>query len=640
MKGSHNSIQKKLRRVILITCGIVLLLTCAASFTYEYFTYRNISKRALSTLGKIVAANSTAALAFDNKEDADEILSALTAQQHLVVACLYDKDGQVFAVYPKTLSPKNYPSLLQQEGYVFRNGFIEGFEPVKEGEDHLGTLFLRSDMQEVYGRFRLYGIMALLSILVSFLLAYQLAKRLQKSISTPILKLAETARIVSDHKDYSVRATKESEDEIGLLTDAFNHMLTQIERQNAEINAWTANLEEKVTIRTGELQKANSILQQQNEFIQTIIDSSVDIIAVFNKKLEYVILNKQAEITYKRGKEEFIGRSLFEIFPRLKGTAMAGNLNRALAGEFVHDEMYKSVVSDRYFENFFIPLKDKDDNTERVLVIAHDISTIMQANEKLKLMNTELEKSNQELEQFAYVASHDLQEPLRKIQTFSDLCEKNIPYPDILKRYLQKINSSAGRMSNLISAVLNYSRLAKDGQEFKPVDLNEVVANIRNDLELVIEEKKAIITTSHLPVIPAIQLQMGQLFLNLISNSLKFCKNQPRISITAKTITAQEVATKVILKKASYTELIVEDNGIGFEQQYASRIFSIFQRLHSGSEFAGTGIGLALCKKIVENHGGAITVQSEPGKGTKFFIYLPLAPDFKEQGAAMQQVSD
>ncbi len=638
MKQKEISIQRKLMQMIMLTCGAVLILTCAAFFTYEFLTYRDITKRELSTLGEIIAANSTASLAFDNKEDADEILSALKAQKHLVAACLYDKEGTVFSTYPSHLPASSFPK-PKSSGYSFRGAYLEGFEPVIQGSTRLGTLFLKSDMKGVNSRFQLYGIIAITFIILSFIFAYLLSRRLQKSISSPILELAETASIVSERQDYSVRATKKTHDEIGVLTDAFNHMLMQIEKQNEEITALNLNLEEKVRKRTGELEGANTILKQQNEFIETIIDSSVDLIAVFDNRLHYLVLNKQADEIYKLKREDMIGRHILDVFPTLKGSAMVQNLERAVKGEFIRQDTYKSLVSDRYFENFFIPLKDKNNVTDRVLVIGHDITSIMWANEKLKTVNTDLEKSNRDLEQFAYVASHDLQEPLRKIQTFSELSEKNFQHPEILKRYLQKINSSAHRMSDLIKAVLNYSRLAKSEDEWAPIDLNTVVDSIKTDLELLIEEKKAVITATGLPVINGIPLQINQLFLNLISNSLKFSEVPPRITITANTVPGKQIKTESeINKDEDFTELVFSDNGIGFEQQYADRIFSIFQRLHSGPKYGGTGIGLALCKKIVENHGGAISVESEPGKGTRFFVYLPLNSQPKKPGGIKEPV--
>lgn len=632
------SIQRKLMRVILLTSGAVLFMTCAAFFAYEFITYRDITKRELSTMGQIIAANSTGSLAFDNKGDATETLSALKAEKHIVVAGLYDTSGHLFATYPAKAEIVELPSTFKKDGYYFVNGQLEGFEPVMQNGNRLGTLYLKNDLEAVYSRFRLYGFITFLFIIISFLFAYFLSKRLQKSITSPILELAGTARTVSDKRDYSVRASKLSNDELGVLTDVFNHMLTQIEVQNLQITSLNQNLEQKVKDRTKELEGANSALKQQNEFIETIIDSSVDLIAVFDTEYRYVVVNKVAYDIYKIAPKDLIGKPIFDIFPKLKNSDMMNDLTKALEGEMVHNANYKSL-SGRYLENFFIPLKDKNDNVDRVLVIGHDISAILQANEKLKSLNTELEKSNRDLEQFAYVASHDLQEPLRKIQTFSELSERNMHSPEIQKRYLQKINSSALRMTQLIKAVLNYSRLLKGGEEFSTIDLNAVVENIKTDLELLIEEKKAIITATKLPVIKGIPLQINQLFLNLINNSLKFSDKTPVINISARIISKNQLRKNLLaINETDYTELTFNDNGIGFEQQYADKIFSIFQRLHARQDYAGTGIGLALCKKIVENHGGFITVESEPEKGTSFFVYLPLL--INNDGAAIQTQND
>jgi light-regulated signal transduction histidine kinase (bacteriophytochrome) len=231
-----------------------------------------------------------------------------------------------------------------------------------------------------------------------------------------------------------------------------------------------------------------------------------------------------------------------------------------------------------------------------------------------------------------------LQEPLRKIQIFSELSEKNVQHPDILKRYLAKITSSAVRMSDLIQAVLNYSKLSKVSKEFSEIDLNLIVANIKTDLELVIEEKKASLTVGPLPVIWGNALQIHQLFLNLISNSLKFTELPPQLNIKAGMVTgAQANSNDQLKKEASYLELSFADNGIGFDPQYSKQIFAIFQRLHGRSEYAGTGIGLALCKKIVENHDGVITVQSEPDKGSVFYVYLPASSVLRSAAASPQR---
>jgi methyl-accepting chemotaxis protein len=228
-------IQRKLMTILLLTSGVVLLLTCGAFFAYEFLTSRQAMVRELSTLGEIIANNSTAALAFDNQEDAKEILAALKAERHIVSACLYDKEGGLFAQYPENLPADAFPFAPEKEGYRFEPAHLTAFHPVVQGSKRLGTLYLKSDMEAIYERFRLYSSIAVWVIIVSFLVAYTLSRALQQQISQPILALAETAKAISDRRDYSVRATKLGQDELGLLTDAFNHMLTQIHEQNGAL---------------------------------------------------------------------------------------------------------------------------------------------------------------------------------------------------------------------------------------------------------------------------------------------------------------------------------------------------------------------------------------------------------------------
>ena len=249
-------IRQKLMTMILVTSGVVLLLTCATFIGYELLTYRRSAVRQLATLGEIIAAESTGAVAFENQRDATEILSALKAERHIAAACLYDKNGKVFSRYPADAPKDVFPAAPLSDGYRFVDGHLVGFTPVVQvkGSERFGTLYLSSDMEAMYERLRLYGGIALLVVLLASVVAYALSRMLQRQISRPILSLAETARAVSDRRDYSVRAAKHGADELGVLTDAFNHMLAQIQEQN-EV------LERRVRERTAELESANAELE-------------------------------------------------------------------------------------------------------------------------------------------------------------------------------------------------------------------------------------------------------------------------------------------------------------------------------------------------------------------------------------------
>ena len=248
-------------------------------------------------------------------------------------------------------------------------------------------------------------------------------------------------------------------------------------------------------------------------------------------------------------------------------------------------------------------------------------------NQQLEQINHALEVSNHDLQQFASIASHDLQEPLRKIQMFSNLLKekKNEDVPFESARYLEKIISSSKRMKILIIDILNYSKLSARTNTFATININELIAEILEDFELLIQEKNAVIHTDHLPVITGNRGQIRQVFQNIISNALKFSKMDPApvINITYKTLKEKSFDSEEQAGGQFYA-FSIKDNGIGFDEQYSNNIFSLFERLHSKDIYEGTGIGLAITKKIIEKHNGLITARSHEGNGAEFIIILPV----------------
>ena len=239
-----------------------------------------------------------------------------------------------------------------------------------------------------------------------------------------------------------------------------------------------------------------------------------------------------------------------------------------------------------------------------------------------------LQQTNENLEQFASIASHDLQEPLRKIQTFTALLEKRFKndIPEGAKILIDKIKNSSERMSVLIRDVLNFSRITQYDKEYENVDMNEIYNNVIKDFELLIQEKKVEISKGNLPKIEGIAVQINQMIYNLISNSIKFCKDDFPciITISSRRLSTEELKKYDNLKPSlSYYEIVFKDNGIGFDSQFAEEIFLIFHRLHDSKQYSGTGIGLALCKRIVDNHHGKIYAESNENGGAEFYIILP-----------------
>ncbi len=383
--------------------------------------------------------------------------------------------------------------------------------------------------------------------------------------------------------------------------------------------------------------QAEIALQESEQRLRAILDNYPAII--YHKDLQgrYVFVNRQHEIVFQITQDRVIGRTDWDIFPaELAQSYMANDKAVLEAGKPMEfEEVLADIEGVKTYLSIKFPLVHADGVPYAVCGISIDISdrkrteeVLRQAKEDLEIkvqertvelqkLNEELQRSNQELEQFAYIASHDLQEPLRAVAGYTQLLEAE--YRERLdptaQEYMNYVVDGAARMQQLIRDLLEYSRVGTREQVFASTNCNAVLHLTLENLQVAIAESNAIITQDPLPTITADKNQLVQLFQNLIGNAIKFCRDKPpQVHIAAK------------LTDGVWC-FEVRDRGIGMKPQYLDRIFVVFKRLHTRKEFPGTGIGLAICKKIVERHGGRIWAESQPEIGTTFYFTLPLTPE-------------
>ncbi len=348
------------------------------------------------------------------------------------------------------------------------------------------------------------------------------------------------------------------------------------------------------------------------------------IVAITDNKGIITYVNKKFCAISKYSAEELIGKTHRIINSGYHSKEFFVDMWKQItAGKTWEGEIKNRAKDGNYYwvNTTIVPFKDDSGRLEQYIAVRYEITERKLAEEQLKVYSKKLEVSNQELQDFASVAAHDLQEPLRKIQTFSDRLKSKASEdlkPEALD-YVERIQSSAHRMQVLINDLLTYSRVTSRAQPFQPLDLNDLIKDVLSDLEVRVEQSQGKVTLSPLPTIEADRTQMHQLFQNLLSNALKFVK--PGVLPTVK------LSSKIMLQSAlgvAAIEITITDNGIGFDEKYLDRIFTIFQRLHGRHEYEGTGIGLAVCRKIVDRHSGIISAISTNGEGAKFIVTLPL----------------
>jgi PAS domain S-box-containing protein len=390
---------------------------------------------------------------------------------------------------------------------------------------------------------------------------------------------------------------------------------------------------------------AAEALIEKEDYLNQIINNAPDAVIVINEKNIITLWNPKTEEIFGWKAEEVLGLNLSDIIiptqyrdghregmKRLLKTGEPRILNKTLELAALNKEGKEFPISltvsqavqhgDKLFISFIRDITLEKHNKEDLIVKSKQLEEI---NQTLELKNKELENSNAELASFSYVASHDLQEPLRKIQAFSSRIIETEKLSDKTQDYFNRIIAAGERMQNLILALLDFSRTNTTEVILEPCDLNTIIEESKSDLHLSILEKQAIIEHENLPTINGVYIQLSQLFTNLIDNALKYSRPEikPHIRITASIIEGKIIEHTSASKQTKYHAIQFADNGIGFEKEYENKIFELFQRLHHKNEYSGTGIGLAIVKKIVINHNGFIIAEGKPNIGSTFTIYIP-----------------
>jgi two-component system, LuxR family, sensor kinase FixL len=623
------TIKNKLIFIIMLACITGLMLAGSAFIVLERNSFYNNMERVLSTRAAILAENCKSSLAFQDAKDAGIVLQALHVDPSLMSGTIFDDKNERFAEYYRdSKATKATPTEFKKKTVVLDSDSMIVSSPIVLDDAIIGTICLQSDLSFLHESLK-RGIQIMAVVLfISMLAVFFVSSRLQTIISKPILSLAKIAKAVSEEKDYSTRAIKNSSDEVGSLIDAFNEMLEQIQHRDLELVNAKEKLEVRVEERTAELTTANEQLTQEIDVRKKVeeqlrkteenyriqFEGALDAIFVADAETGILIdCNPAATRLVGREKSELIGKHQQILHPP-----------EMIEGEF--SDTFRQHLKEKQGQTLETRIITKTGKIRDVAIkaslievrgkkllqgIFRDITENKKAEAVRNQLLEQLAGANQELKDFAYVVSHDLKAPLRGIKTIADWISTDYAnkLDDDGKEQLKLLANRVDRMHNLIDGILQYSRIGRTEEEKVQVNLNELVLEIIDMLAP--PENITITIVNELPSIECEQTRLMQVFQNLLSNAVKYMdKPQGRIKVGC-------------IEENGFWKFNVTDNGPGIEEKYFEKIFKIFQTLAPRDEFESTGIGLTVVKKIVELYKGKIWVESKVGEGTTFFFTLP-----------------
>jgi PAS domain S-box-containing protein len=626
MSRRHSSINQKLTRIILFVCGISILMACAALAFYDAYAFRKELASALDSTAGIAGSNSTAALAFSDAQAARDVLNSLRAQPHIVEACIYTRDGSVFATYARDRSDSRFtPPVRKSQGLEFNPREMILFQSIQLRGEEVGTIYLKSDLNELWMRTLRFAEIVVLAILASFVTAYLLASRLQRLISGPILALATTASTISLGKNYSLRAIKSGDDKVGSLVDRFNEMLSRIQEREAALQQAHDSLELRVDDRTLELQReiaerkqTERALENRTSFLNSLIAHSPLAIVALGPDQEVQLCNPAFEVLFGYHLANILGRPLSDLLgaPEIQ-SEMESSSKRLSEGKTTHlvTRRKRSDGTLVDVDGFSVPILAEGKVTGAV-VLYQDITQRKRAEEALLKAKEEAESASRAKSEFLANMSHEIRTPMNGIIGMTDLA-LDTELNDEQREYLGMVKISANSLLVVINDILDFSKIEAGKLEIEMIDfpfkqsLGETLKLLGQRAHL----KRLELAWRVAPGVPEwLKGDVGrlrQILVNLVGNAMKFTD---RGEIVVDVEKKEQDADGVML------HFRVRDTGIGIPQEKLGLIFDAFTQADSSAtrKYGGTGLGLAITSQLVELIGGKVWVESEVGHGSTF----------------------
>jgi len=600
-------IRQKLMVITVATTAAALLLAAIGIVTFDAALFRRSLIFDLSALARIIADNSTAAIAFDDPRAATETLGALRARPHLMTACIYRADGSILADYERQAATPACPAPGARDGVQFSLGTLTLSHAILLSGRRVGTLVMRYELDEIAGREKIYGGTVLGVLVVSSLIAFLLTSRLRAVIETPIAHLVRATTSVSETNDYRIRAQKLSGDELGVLVDRFNEMLGGIQSRDHELRKALREREEALRDAEKARERFRFMAESMPQKIFTATPAG---------DVDY----------YNRQWMEFTGLP----FDRIKDSGWTQLIHPDDVEENVRTWRHSIETGEPFHFQHRVRRADGAyrwhlSRAQAMRDSAGNISMWIASNTEIheqKETEDELRRANEDLQQFAYSASHDLQEPIRNVAVYSEIVAKR--YDRVLdpegKQFLGFLTEGGRRLATLIDDLLAYTKAGLIENDSTRVDASAALNEVLSSLAETIRQCNGSVTYDALPEIAMSQTHLQQVFQNLITNALKYrTEKPPEIQISA-------------VRQGAGWRFAVRDNGIGIDPEYKEKIFGVFKRLHRN--YSGTGIGLAICQRVVERYGGRIWVESSTGRGATFFFTVPEAAARARSAAA------